>query len=132
MKGVDTNILVRFLVRDDEHQATVVYNIFKKAETEKEVLFVPLLVVLELIWVLDSAYAITRNEILDSISDLTSMPIFKFEQLPTLQHFILSAKRDNYDLPDLLIAQCAKANGCEKTLTFDRKASRFVLFEFAK
>ena len=130
--GVDTNILVRFLVRDDEQQATIVYDLLKKAETEKEMLFVPLLVVLELIWVLDSAYAISRNEILDSICDLMSMPIFKFEQPQTLQQFVSSAKANQYDLPDLLIAHCAKANGCERTLTLDRKASRSALFKLAK
>lgn len=49
MKEVDTNILVRFLVGDDEQQAKKAYNIFKKAESEKEELFVPFLVVLALI-----------------------------------------------------------------------------------
>ena len=79
MKGIDTNILVRFLVGDDEKQAKKVYVMFKKAETEKKELFVPVLVVLELIWVLESAYGISRSEILDSIDSLLLMPIFKFE-----------------------------------------------------
>jgi predicted nucleic-acid-binding protein len=132
MKGLDTNILVRFLVRDDEQQATVVYNILKNAEATKKVLFIPLLVVLELIWVLESAYAISRNEILESIQDLTAMPIFKFEQLSALQQFISAAKGRTYDLSDLLIAYCAKTNGCETILTLDKKASRFDLFELAR
>ena len=41
MKALDTNVLVRFLVKDDEQQAKVVYMRFKEAETNKEVLFVP-------------------------------------------------------------------------------------------
>lgn len=56
MKGLDTNILVRFLVRDDEAQAETIYKRFKQAESDKEVLFVPLLVVLETVWVLESVY----------------------------------------------------------------------------
>ena len=47
MKALDTNVLVRFLVRDDEQQAESIYRIFKQAESDKEALFVPLLVVLE-------------------------------------------------------------------------------------
>jgi predicted nucleic-acid-binding protein len=132
MRGVDTNILVRFLVRDDEHQAEIVYKIFKTAETEKDTLFVPSLVVLELIWVLDSAYAVSRIEILDSIRDLLAMPILKFEHQSALQQFASSAQGNKYDLSDLLIAHCAKMNGCATTLTLDKKASRFVLFELAK
>ncbi|MBL0700185.1 MAG: hypothetical protein JJV92_04825 [Desulfosarcina sp.] len=56
MKAIDTNILIRFLVGEDEIQAQKVYSIFKKTESEKKELFVPLLVVLEMIWVLESVY----------------------------------------------------------------------------
>ncbi len=132
MQGVDTNILIRFLIGDDEQQAKTVYNIFKKAESEKNELFVPLLVVLELIWVLESVYGIPRTEILDSISELLLMPILKFEHQPVLQQFTLSAQANRYDLSDLLIAHSAKIQGCATVLTFDKKASKFKLFELAK
>ncbi|MCK5227826.1 MAG: type II toxin-antitoxin system VapC family toxin [Desulfobulbaceae bacterium] len=132
MRGVDTNILVRFLVGDDEQQAKKVYNIFKKAESSKNELFVPLLVVLELIWILESVYEISRIEILASISELLLMPILKFEHQSTLQQFTLSAQGNKYDLSDLLIAHSAKSQGCETVLTFDKKASKFNLFELAR
>lgn len=132
MKGVDTNILVRFLTGDDEEQARKVYKIFQNAESEKKELFVPLVVVQELVWVLESVYMISRQEIIESINDLTLMPIFKFENLAALQQFLLSAQRNQYDLSDLLIAHAAKSNGCDTVLTFDKKASKYDLFELAK
>ncbi len=132
MKGVDTNILVRFLVGDDEQQAKKAYNIFKKAESEKEELFVPLLVVLELIWVLESVYGIARAEILDSIREFLLMPILRFEHKSVLQQFALSAQAYRFDLADLLIAHTAKNYGCETVLTFAKKVSKFKLFELAK
>ncbi len=132
MKAIDTNILVRFLTGDDDLQANKVYSIFKKAESEKIELFVPLLVVLEMIWVLESVYEISRAEILDAIGDLLLMPIFKFDQQPTIQQLIQSAKGNKYDLSDLLITHSAKINGCEAVLTFDKKASKFNLFELVK
>lgn len=132
MKGVDTNILIRFLVGDDERQAEKVYRIFKKIESEKNELFVPLLVILELIWVLESVYEIKRAEILDSISELLLMPILQFEHQSTLQQFILAAQKNSCDLPDLLIEHSAKKQGCNKVLTFDKKASRYNLFELVK
>ena len=132
MKGVDTNILIRFSIGDDEQQARKVYNIFKKAESEKNELFVSLLVVLELIWVLESVYEIPRTEILDSISELLLMPILKFEHQSTLQQFTFSAQGNKYDLSDLLIAHSARIQGCKTILTFDKKASKFNLFELAK
>ena len=132
MRGIDTNILVRFLVADDEYQAKTVYHIFKKAESNKEELFVPYVVMLELIWVLESVYEISRNDILDSISELLLMPIFEFEKLTALQEFIPLAQKSKYDLSDLLIGISAKNSGCENVITFDKKASKSNLFELAK
>jgi predicted nucleic-acid-binding protein len=132
MKGVDTNILIRFLIGDDEQQTKKVYKTFKKAESGKKELFVSLLIVLELIWVLESVYEIPRDEIVASLSDLLLMPILKFEHKSTLQQFVISAQRNKYDLSDLLIAHSAKTNGCDTVLTFDRKASKFDLFELVE
>ena len=131
MRGIDTNILVRFLTKDDKKQSKVVYNIFKKAELENEILFVPLLVILELIWVLESLYDISRNNILNSLSELLLLPILKIENQLALQQFIKSAQGNNFDLSDLLIAQSAKAKGCNSIITFDKKASKSNLFELA-
>ena len=132
MKAIDTNILVRFLIGDDKQQAKKVYNIFKKAESEKDELFVPLLVVLELIWVLESVYEISRADILESIREFLLLPILRFEHKSVLQQFTLSAQANRYDLADLLIAYSAKMQGCETVLTFDKKVSKFKLFELAK
>lgn len=132
MKGIDTNILVRFLVGDDEQQAKTVYRLFKKAEAEKKELLVPLLVMLKLIWVLDSVYEIPRAEILTAISEMLLMPILKIEQQAVLQQFIRSARGNNHDLSDLLIAHSARGQHCETVITFDRKAAQYNLFELAQ
>jgi len=129
MKAIDTNILIRFLTGDDEFQTKKVYDIFKKAESEKNELFVPLLVVLEMIWVLESVYEIPRKEILNAIGDLLLMSVLKFEQQPVLQQLIHSAQGNKFDLSDLLIADSARINGCNAVLTFDKKAAGFKFFE---
>ncbi len=129
MNAVDTNILVRFLVGDDKKQAQIVYKLFKNAETKNEELFVPLVVVLELIWVLESAYSIKRDEIINAIADLLTMPILSFEHGEALQRFIIAAPKSNYDLSNLLIAHSAKNSGCKASYTFDKKAAKYELFE---
>jgi len=129
MKALDTNVLVRFLIKDDEPQAKKVYTLFKQAETDKNYFYVPLLVVLETLWVLDSVYEISRKEILDSINEILLMPILKFEAQPTIQRFIFLARENKIDLSDILIACAAKISGCKKILTFDKRASKFELFE---
>ena len=129
MKALDTNVLVRFLVRDDKKQAEIVYRLFKRAESRNEPFFVPLLVVLETIWVLESVYEIPREEIRGSLQKLLLMPILIFEAQSALQKTLSSAQTNKIDLADLLIAHSAKFSNCDGVLTFDKKASKFALFE---
>ncbi|OJA03572.1 PIN domain-containing protein, partial [Bathymodiolus thermophilus thioautotrophic gill symbiont] len=68
MIGIDTNILVRFFIGDDIAQAHKVYEIFKQAEVERAELYVPILVIIELIWVFESVYKFERTEILQTLS----------------------------------------------------------------
>ena len=98
MKGIDTNILVRFLVGDDVQQARIVYRLFKEAESSSTPLFVPVVVVLELIWVLESVYEVGREEILDAINDLLLMSSLKFEHPSAIQKFVLNARKNSVDL----------------------------------
>jgi predicted nucleic-acid-binding protein len=128
VKALDTNILVRFLIQDDVNQANKVIQLFTKAEQNNEPLFIPLLVVLEVIWVLQSAYRVSRQDIVLAISNLLQMQVFEFENQGTLRDFIISANKNSSDLSDLLISQSAFSASCETTLTFDKKASRFELF----
>ena len=129
MKALDTNVLVRFLVRDDKKQAETVYRLFKRAESRNDPFFVPLLVVLETIWVLESVYEISREEIRTSLQELLLMPILIFEAQSALQSTLSSAQTNKIDLADLLIAHSAKFSNCDGVLTFDKKASKFTLFE---
>lgn len=132
MTAVDTNVIVRFLVGDDPKESKTVYNILKEVEEQKSSLHVPILVVFELIWVLDSVYDISRKDILSSLDQLLLMPIFTFESLDAIQNFLQDSIKSNYDLSDLLIAHTAQQARCDSVLTFDRKASKHPLFQLLK
>jgi len=129
MKALDTNILVRFLVNDDKSQAERVYRLFRDAEKHREVFLVPSPVVLELLWVLQSAYAFSRNEILDALEQLLLLPILEFDRQDVVRTFVSDARKNNIDLSDLFIANFAIQSGNSETvLTFDKKAARSPLF----
>ena len=132
MKALDTNVLIRFLVNDDPRQAKAVYRIFKQSESDAEVFFVSALVLLETVWVLESVYDSTRQEIIETIDELLLMPILKFEAQSAVRKFINSARENKTDLSDLLIAHHAKYSGCASVMTFDKRATKFELFELLK
>ena len=133
MKALDTNILVRFLTKDDGAQAERVYRLFKTAEENKEVFFVPVLVVLELLWVLESAYDISQQDILDAFDELLLLPVLEFDAQDAVRACIADARRSKCDLSDLLIAHYAVLSGeSDQVLTFDRKAAKSGIFHLLK
>ncbi len=132
MTALDTNVLVRFLVQDDEKQAKQVHARLKKAEKNKEQLYVPQAVILETIWVLGHAYGFQRPEILNRIEALMQMPIFLFEADDVLEGLVEQGRQTNLDLSDLLIALSAENQGAKSILTFDRKAAKYSLFQLLK
>ncbi len=132
MLAVDTNVIVRFLVRDDERQAEAVRRRLKLAEDRRERLKIPLLVVLETIWVLESAYEKTRSEILDAIRDMRQMPVFEFEADRVIEGLLKDGPRCKADLADILIAHSAENSGCDAGITFDKGASKLAFFNLLK
>ena len=132
MVAVDTNVIVRFLVRDDEKQARLVYRRLSRAEAERERLFVPLAVVLETIWVLGSAYGRSREDILDAIQDMRQMHVFAFERDEAIEHMLNEGRGNKADLADLLIACSARTAGCSSGITFDKGASRLPFFSLLR
>jgi predicted nucleic-acid-binding protein len=129
VKAIDTNVLVRFLVNDDRAQAEHVRQLFASAEQQREAFYVPLLVLLETIWVLESAYQIQRADLIETLGELLLMPVLQFEQREAVQAMLAVAGDTNLDLPDALIAQSALHMGCDSVLTFDQKAARSPGFE---
>ncbi len=128
MVVVDMSVIVRFFVCDDEKQARAVYARLKRAEVERERMFVPLAVVLGTMWVLESAYSRSRTEILDSIQEMRQMHVFEFERDEVIERVVTEGRDNTADLADLLIAHSARCSGCESGLTFDRRAARLAFF----
>lgn len=132
MIAIDTNVIVRFLVRDDERQAEAARKRLKQAELARERLFIPLLVVLETIWVLESAYDKSRSEILDSIQEMRRMPVFEFEADGVIERLVNDGLRHKADLADILIAHSAQASACDAGITFDKAAAKLPFFNLLK
>lgn len=129
MKALDTNVLVRLLVNDDPHQARRVTDLFTTAEEEGIQFVVPTLVLLELIWVLESVYQFSRNEILEACELVSQMPVLSFENYAVLQRLIVFGRTTNAHLADLLIGLTGQSCGGEVTLTFEKGLEKTGLFE---
>lgn len=128
MIAVDTNIIVRFLVCDDEMQAEAARKFLVRAENNRECVYVSLLVILETIWVLESAYNKTRDDILNAIHDMRHMSVFVFESDDVIAHMLAHGREYRADLSDILIAYAAQSAGCVCGVTFDKAAMELPFF----
>lgn len=69
---VDTNVILRFLLRDDENLFKIANSIFKSAESGKTKIYIDELVVAESIWALTSFYKKDKKEVCNLLLKLFS------------------------------------------------------------
>jgi predicted nucleic-acid-binding protein len=128
MLGVDTNVLVRFLVRDDEAQFEKARKLLKREVAAGRRVFVSQLVLLETEWVLRSRYSLPKNLIVETISGLLDTTEVRFEDEPAIEEALFTWKDAAADFADCLIGAKNRRLGCRVTATFDAKASRLPGF----
>lgn len=125
MIGLDTNVLVRYLMQDDAAQAAKANRLIERC-TAEEPGFIVLVVLVELVWVLESSYGIARARIAAALELLLRTRELRVEQPEAAWHAVRLYRETRADFADTLIARCAAAAGCERTLTFDRDAARLA------
>lgn len=122
MIGLDTNVLVRFLVRDDEEQFERAYTLIR-GEAERDAgVFVSLLVLLETEWVLRSRYDLSKDEIIGAFAALLGSLDINLEDPSTVAEAIFTWKDSSAQLAHCLIGARHRAIGCEATASFDQNA----------
>lgn len=124
MLGVDTNVLVRFLVRDDEAQFEKARKLIRREVAAGRRLFVCHLVLLEMEWVLRSRYGLAKNMIVETISGLLNATDLEFEDEPTIEEALFIWKDTTANFADCMIGAKNRRLGCRATATFDVKASK--------
>jgi len=123
MIGLDTNVLVRYIMQDDPKQTPVATRLVESLSSEERG-FVPVIAVVELAWVLASAYDLDRNQLVEAFESILRTKELSVESAETVWQALRTFKVSTADFADCLIAASAAAAGCEKTMTFDRAAAK--------
>ena len=125
MIGVDTNILVRFVIKDDAAEFTK-SAAFLATRTPDRPAYVGLLVLIEFIWVLRSRYRYSQEQVSFVIDSLLSSSALIFEEQEFVSALVRSRTVKSGDLADHLIAFCAEKAGCTSTVTLDEAAASAI------
>lgn len=127
MIGLDTNVLVRYLLEDDEVQSPVAIRTIE-SRSEDDPAFVGLVVLAETYWVLRRAYRVEEEAALAVVERLLDAAEIMVEDEETVSRALRLARR-GADFADALIGDTALLFGCDTVVTFDRKAALHKPFE---
>jgi predicted nucleic-acid-binding protein len=115
MLAVDTNILVRLIVRDDPVQARTAELAVAKGA------WISHLVLAETLWVLDAVYDLAHEKIATAVDMLLNHEVITIQDADVVQsaldHF---RARGGIDFSDCLVLEIARKAGHLPVATFDR------------
>lgn len=123
MIALDTNVLVRFLVQDHPEQARLAGEIIDQLSDEAPG-FISREVLIELVWVLERAYRLGRDEIAAALDGLLTSTELQIEGSDDVGSAVELYRNDGFGFADLMIAAAARRVGATQLVTFDRKAAR--------
>lgn len=123
MTGLDTNVLVRYIMQDDPAQSAKAAALIESL-TAADPGFIPLVCVVELYWVLTSCYALSDAQVASALDALVCTRQFVVERVDVVVRALRVFQAGQADWPDCLVERSAAHAGCSRTVTFDRGAAR--------
>lgn len=129
MIGLDSNVLVRYLTRDDEAQFALADKAINAIAAAGEKAYVCMAVLLEATWVLDRSYGTDRAGIARALRGLLETADIVLENEPLVEAALEAFQTGPADFADYVIAFGNLSAGCARTLTFDGRAAKCAGFD---
>ena len=123
MTGLDSNVLLRYIVRDDLAQAARA-DVMMRGLTPEAPGFVSLVALAEVTWVLRSFYRMPKAQLTACIERLLNAQNLVMEGSVAVRMAIARFSGAKCDFADCLIERLGFVGGCTRTVTFDAIAAR--------
>jgi len=120
MKIIDANILLRYLLADNEQLTAKAINII-----ENNNVHIPFEVVCEIVYVLQKVYNISRKNICKELIDFFTSPNITTNSLPVLKKALTIFNEKNIDFVDSILCAYNKTYQHE-IFTFDKKMLKII------
>lgn len=128
MIGIDTNLLVRFITRDDARQTELVLELFEQHKGKSKSIYINVITLCELVWVLNRGYHYSKSQIIAALDLLFLVDEFKLEHPKSVQEAFVLYKTGKADFSDYVSFCINKNCGCFVTYSFDKKVVDESLF----
>ena len=123
MIGLDTNVLVRYIMQDDPKQASKATRLIESLDGENPG-YITMVSVVELYWVLTSSYELTGQQVAQALEGILRTKQFLVERADQVMRALRVFGQGKADFADCLIERSASGAGCDRTMTFDVGASK--------
>lgn len=124
MIGLDTNVLLRYIVRDDAVQAKTAGRLIEARCSKDAPGHVSHVVLAELAWVLGRGYGYAKAEVVKVLTAILSSAELRVQETAVAWAALRAFQAGQADFADYLIGAVNEACGCETTCTFDKRAAR--------
>ena len=124
MIGLDTNVLVRYLVQDDPDQSARATALIEGLDEQRRG-FVSIVVLVELSWVLRRAYGVSVDDVHAVVDRLLRAREVVVQEADVVR-LALRRALAGADFPDAVIGELGSRAGCEATVTFDARAAELA------
>ena len=121
MTGLDTNVLVRYVMQDDPRQSPLATSLIESLKPD-ELGFVPVVVLVELVWVLSGSYGLDRAQVATVLSTLLRSKERVVDRAEMVTQALKRYSANGADFADALIERLSAAAGCSATMTCDASA----------
>lgn len=121
---IDTNLLVRYLINDDQKKAEAVDNLLDRANKGEVRIVIPSVVIAELVWVLESFYQLKAGAILELVEAIINTSGLDVADKSTIISALRLYRSKNIDFIDAWIIEFAKERGVKTIYTFDKRHFR--------
>ncbi len=118
---LDTNVILRFLLHDDDTLFKKAKDLFEKAERGELTLYLHPLVLAELVWTLESFYSIPKAEIANILTNFIDADGISAPDKELARNALQAYQDKNVDYIDAYLAQCALQKGPGTVYSMDRK-----------
>jgi predicted nucleic-acid-binding protein len=130
--GIDTNVLVRYLVQDDLVQAKAATRLIEGTCRKDAPGFLNHLVLCETIWVLEGCYGQPKAALMKTIEQILRVAQLRVDEPQVVWQALEDYRNNQADFADHLLSRINRSRACTTTMTFDRQASKSPEFTLLK
>ena len=118
MIGLDTNVLVRYIMQDDQKNSPKATKLIESLDGDNPG-YITMVSVVELYWVLTSCYELTGEQVTQALEAILRTKQLLVERADQVMRALRVFVEGKADFADCLIERSASGAGCTQTMTFD-------------